>query len=156
MQSVGGASLCFGQPETLLCEGKKHPAGLIGKTKCTNMKTIKNRNTGGRPVKEAAEKKRHKITIKMATDEYGSLKTKALEAGINQSEYIRQCIQTSIVRQHITPELMNHIRQLSGMANNINQIAHKANAAGYPGVHKHCLYMNERLDNVISKIEDDC
>lgn len=120
------------------------------------MKTIKNRNTGGRPAKGPAEKKGNKVTIKMAMDEYGSLKTKAHEAGINQSEYIRQCIQVSIVRQRITPELMNHIRQLSGMANNINQIAHKANAAGYPGVHKHCLYMNERLDNVISKIEDDC
>ena len=120
------------------------------------MKTIKNRNTGGRPVKEAVEKKGYKITIKMATEEYGSLKTKAHEAGINQSEYIRQCIQASIVKQRQTPELMNHIRQLSGMANNINQIAHKANAAGYPGVHKHCLFMNERLDKLISEIENDC
>lgn len=92
----------------------------------------------------------------MAMDENRSLKTKALEAGINQSEYIRQCIQASIVKQRLTPELVNYIRQLSGMANNINQIAHKANAAGYPVVHKHCLYMNERLDNIISKIEDDC
>ena len=120
------------------------------------MKTIKNRNTGGRPVKEAAEKKGHKITIKMAMDEYGSLKNKAHEAGINQSEYIRQCIQASVVKQHITPELMNHIRQLSGMANNINQIAHKANAAGYSSIHKHCLLMIGKLDDVISKIEDDC
>lgn len=120
------------------------------------MKTIKNRNTGGRPAKGPAKKKGHKITIKMAMDEYGSLKAKSHEAGINQSEYIRQCIQVSIVKQRLTPELMNHIRQLSGMANNINQIAHKANAAGYPIIHKHCLLMNERLDNVISKIEDDC
>ncbi len=120
------------------------------------MKTIKNRNTGGRPAKGPAEKKGHKITVKMAMDEYGSLKTKALEAGINQSEYIRQCIQASIVKQRLTPELVNYIRQLSGMANNINQIAHKANAAGYPVAHKNCLHMNERLDNVISKIEDDC
>jgi hypothetical protein len=120
------------------------------------MKTIKNRNTGGRPVKEATEKKGHKITVKMATDEYGSLKAKSSEAGINQSEYIRQCIQTSFIKQRLTPELVNHIRQLSGMANNINQIAHKANATGYPGVHMHCLLMNERLDKIISKIEDDC
>ena len=120
------------------------------------MRTIKNRNAGGRPAKEPAEKKGFKITVKMATDEYGSLKAKAHEAGINQSEYIRQCIQASIVNQRITPELMNHIRQLSGMANNINQIAHKANAAGYPVVHKHCLFLSGKLDDVISKIEDDC
>ena len=92
----------------------------------------------------------------MATDEYDTLKDRAHEAGINQSEYIRQCIQASIVKQRLTPELMNHIRQLSGMANNINQIAHKANASGYPGVHKHCLFLNGKLDDVISKIEDDC
>jgi hypothetical protein len=120
------------------------------------MKTIKNRNTGGRPAKEPAEKKGHKITIKMAVDEYGSLKAKSHEAGINQSEYIRQCIHGSIVKQRLTPELVNHIRQLSGMANNINQIAHKANAAGYHSIHKHCLLMIEKLDDVISKIEDDC
>jgi hypothetical protein len=116
------------------------------------MRTIKNRNAGGRPAKEPAEKKGFKITVKMAMDEYGTLKAKAHEAGINQSEYIRQCIQSSIVKQRITPELMNHIRQLSGMANNINQIAHKANAAGYTSVHKHCLFMNGKLDDVISKI----
>lgn len=120
------------------------------------MKTIKNRNSNGRPVKAPAEKKGYKITIKMAKDEYGSLKAKAFEANINQSEYIRQCIQASMVKQRITTELMNHIRQLSGMANNINQIAHKANAAGYPGVHKNCLFLNGKLDDVISKIEDDC
>ena len=120
------------------------------------MKTIKNRNTGGRPAKEPAEKKGFKITVKMAMDEYGTLKSRAQEAGINQSEYIRQCIQASLVKQRITPELMNYIRQLSGMANNINQIAHKANAAGYTSVHKHFLFLSGKLDDIISKIEDDC
>jgi predicted DNA binding CopG/RHH family protein len=156
MPSVWGASLCFGQTETLLCEAQKHPAGLIRTTKCTIMKTIKNRNTSGRPAKKTDEKKNYKMTVKMASDEYDSLKAKAHEAGINQSEYTRQCIQASIVKQRITPELMNHIRQLSGMANNINQIAHKANAAGYLSVHKHCLFLNGKLDDVISKIENDC
>ena len=156
MPSVLGASLCFGLTETLLCESQKHPAGLIRTTKCTIMKTIKNRNTSGRPTKEPAEKKDYKVTIKMASYEYGSLKAKAFEANINQSEYIRQCIQASMVKQRITPELMNHIRQLSGMANNLNQIAHKANAAGYTGVHKHCLFLIGKLDDVINKIEDDC
>ena len=120
------------------------------------MKTIKNRNANGRPAKEPAEKKGFKITVKMAMNEYGTLKSKAQEAGINQSEYIRQCIQASIVKQRITPELMNYIRQLSGMANNINQIAHKANAAGYSEVHRQCLSLSDRLDNVIKIIEDDC
>ena len=120
------------------------------------MKTIKNRNIGGRPPKAPAEKQGYKITIKMDTEEYYTLKAKARDAGINRSEFIRLCIRSSVVKQHLTSEQMGFIRQLSGMANNVNQVAHRANAAGYSDVHRQCLSMNERLDNVIKKIEDDC
>jgi len=120
------------------------------------MKTIKNRNTNGRPVKGLSEKKAYKITVKMATEEFYSLKAKANFAGINRSEFIRQCIRTTEVKQRLTPELMGHIRQLCGMANNVNQIARTANAAGYFDVHLRCLEMNERLDKVIKRIENDC
>ena len=44
---------------------------------------------------------------------------------------------------------------LSGMANNVNQIAHKANAMGYARVYQDNLVMTERLDNIIKRIEDD-
>lgn len=92
----------------------------------------------------------------MATDEFYSLKAKARLAGITRSEYIRSCIATSIVRQRLSPELMNQLRQLSGMANNINQIAHKANTMGYARVYQDNLAMTEKLDNIIKRIEDDC
>ena len=120
------------------------------------MNTIKNRNTNGRPAKQAAEKKKYKVTLKMATEEYYSLKAKARLAGITRSEYIRRCIASSIVKQRLSAELMNHIRQLSGIANNVNQIAHRANAVGYTQVYQDSLTMNERLDNIIKQIEDDC
>ena len=103
----------------------------------------------GRPVKGLSEKKAYKVTVKMATEEFYMLKAKAGDAGINRSEFIRQCIRSSLVKQRLTPELMGHIRQLSGMANNVNQIARTANAVGYQGVHMRCLVMNERLDKVI-------
>ena len=108
------------------------------------MKTIENSNTNGRPPKRPVEKKKYKVTLKMATEEFYSLKAKARLAGITRSEYIRRCIATSIVRQ------------LSGMANNVNQIAHKANAMGYARVYQDNLAMTERLDNIIKRIEDDC
>ena len=148
--------MCIGLPDTLLCEAKKHPVGLIKTFKSLIMQTIKNRNIGGRPPKAPAEKKGYKITIKMDTEEYYTLKAKARDAGINRSEFIRHCIRSSVVKQHLTSEQMGYIRQLSGMANNVNQVAHRANAAGYPDVHRQCLSMNERLDNVIKMIEDDC
>jgi hypothetical protein len=120
------------------------------------MKTIKNRNVNGRPTKKPSEKKTYKITVKMATEDYYSLKAKARLAGINRSEFIRQCIRSTAVKQRLTPELVRYIRQLSGMANNVNQIARTANAAGYLEVHNNCNVMSERLDKVIQRIEDDC
>ena len=120
------------------------------------MKTIKNRNINGRPAKKPFEKKAYKITVKMATEEYYSLKAKAGLAGINRSEFIRKCIRSTVIKQRLSPELMGHIRQLSGMANNVNQIARTANATGYIEVHNHCLFMSERLDRIIKLIEDDC
>ena len=95
------------------------------------MKTIKNQNRYGRPAKSAAEKKGYKVSLKMATEEYYSLKSKARLAGINLSEYIRSVIRKSEVKQRLSPEHLGHIRQLSGMVNNIKQIARNANAAGY-------------------------
>ena len=92
----------------------------------------------------------------MATEEYYSLKAKARLAGINHSEFIRQCIRSVAVKQRLTPELMGHIRQLTGMANNVNLIARTANAAGYLEVHNNCIFMSEPLDKVIQRIEDDC
>ncbi|KAA6320999.1 hypothetical protein EZS27_029300 [termite gut metagenome] len=53
-------------------------------------------------------------------------------------------------------ELMGQIRQLSGMANNVNQIARKANAAGYGEAYLNCIDTMKGLDNIIKRIEDGC
>ncbi|KAA6321783.1 hypothetical protein EZS27_028607 [termite gut metagenome] len=45
----------------------------------------------------------------MATEEYYSLKSKARLAGITRSEYIRGCIQSSVVKDRLSSELMKQI-----------------------------------------------
>ncbi|HBZ25379.1 MAG TPA: plasmid mobilization relaxosome protein MobC [Rikenellaceae bacterium] len=119
------------------------------------MKTIRNRNKNGRPIKDVAEKKGYVVNLKMATGEYYSLKAKARSAGITRSEYIRQCIQSSIVKQRLSSEQLGYIRQLTGMANNVNQIARKANTVGYAEAQNDCIAIVENLDKVIKRIEYD-
>ena len=118
------------------------------------MKTIKNQNRNGRPVKSAAEKKGYKVSLKMATEEYYLLKSKARLAGITMSEYIRCVIKKSEVRQRLLPEHLGYVRQLSGMANNINQIAKKANAAGYAQACKEWEDRIDLLDSTIKRITE--
>ena len=90
----------------------------------------------------------------MATEEYYLLKSKARLAGITLSEYVRCVIRKSEVRQRVSSEYMGYIRQLSGMANNINQIARKANAAGYSETCNDCKSIIDQLDNIIKRITE--
>jgi hypothetical protein len=50
---------------------------------------------------------------------------------------------------------MDCIRKLSGMGNNLNQIARKANAEGYTNARSEYFYLADKIDNVINTIEDD-
>jgi Bacterial mobilisation protein (MobC). len=116
------------------------------------MKTIK---TGGRPTKELGEKRSYMVSIKLDTREYYSLKVKANSAGISRSEYIRQCIVGSVICPRLTPEMNDYIRKLSGMGNNLNQIARRANAEGYTNARNEYFYLADKIDKVIEMIEDD-
>jgi hypothetical protein len=118
------------------------------------MKTIKNQNRNGRPKKGSAEKKGYKISLKMDTEEYYSLKSKVRLAGISISEYIRRTIEKSEVMQRLSPEHLEYVRQLSGMANNLNQIARKANAAGFVEIIREYQDMVVQLDNIVKRITE--
>jgi len=105
-------------------------------------------------MKGAVEKKGYKVSLKMGIIEYHLLKAKARLAGITLSEYVRQAVEKSEIKQRLSPEQSGYIRQLSGMANNINQIARKVNAAGYTEFYKECRDMIDRLDNISKRITE--
>lgn len=90
----------------------------------------------------------------MATEEYISLKSKARLAKITLSEYVRQAIEKSEVRQRLSPEHLGYIRQISGMANNINQISRRANTAGFMEVYEECKNTIVQLDNIVKQITE--
>lgn len=109
-------------------------------------------NKGGRPVKGAAEKLKYRITVKMATEDYYLLKSKAKSAGISASEFIRGCITKGGVKERLSKEHGDLIRKLCGMANNLNQLAKKANAEGYTSVFIPCRTLVIEIDNLVNRI----
>ena len=119
------------------------------------MRPIKNRNNEGRPPMAATEKRKYKITVRFATKEYFSLKAKARQAGITLSEYLRRASASSVVRERLRPQHLQHILKLTGMANNLNQISRKANAAGYVGIRTEYRNLASEIDDLISRIKDD-
>lgn len=116
------------------------------------MEQKKKRSKGGRPVKGAADKLKYRITVKMATEDYYLLKSKAKSAGISPSEFVRGCIRNGEVKERLTKEHCGHIRKLCGMANNLNQLARKANAEGYASVFVACRTLMIEIDNLVNRI----
>lgn len=85
---------------------------------------------GGRSRKKLSEKRSYSVLLKLNTMEYLMLKTKVNKAGINRNEFLRVLISESQVKARVTPKQMKEIRQLTGMANNINKIARRLNTYG--------------------------
>lgn len=115
-------------------------------------KEYKKRNKGGRPKKETAEKLSYRISVKMAAADYFRLLTQAYEAGISPSEYMRECYRNGHVRERLSEEHVGYIRQLCGMANNLNQLARKANAGGFHDEQRNCKVAVARIHELLTKI----
>ena len=64
-------------------------------------------------------------------EEDNLLKLKSKKAGLNESEFLRSCIKGYKIKEQPTKEIKEFIKQISGIANNINQIAIRVNVSGY-------------------------
>ena len=110
------------------------------------------RNRGRRPAKGLSEKRKYRITVNMATGEYYALKSKARKAGVSASEMVRQAVDGCVVRERLTTEQADFIRKLCGMANNLNQLSHKANAGGFHDEQWNCKVAVARIHELLTKI----
>ena len=59
------------------------------------------RNKGGRPKKGAADKLKYRLTVKMATSDYYTLKGKARNAGVSAGEFLRSCMRDGQVKERL-------------------------------------------------------
>jgi len=59
------------------------------------------------------------------------LKAKAKKSGLNESEFLRSCIKGYKIKEQPTKEIREFIKQITGIANNINQIAKAVNTFCY-------------------------
>ena len=65
------------------------------------------------------------------SEEKKLLKEKSKKAGLTEAEFIRSCIKGYKIKEQPTKEIIEFTRQISGIANNINQIARVVNTIGY-------------------------
>ena len=80
------------------------------------------------------------------------LKEKSLSAGLNESELIRSFIKGYRIKAQPTEEIKQFQRELSGIANNINQIAKVANSYQFVKLDD-LKYISSKLAEFILKFE---
>lgn len=79
-----------------------------------------------------SEKKDYKISFKLSESELIKLESDAKKAGKNRSEYLRELVKNSKgVDTTFVADRSSFIRQMTGIATNVNQIARVVNTQGY-------------------------
>jgi len=84
----------------------------------------------GRPAKEE-NKLSYSINVKLTEVDFEAVKQKAESIGMKTTQYARQMILNGRIKPHYTKEELDLRRKIAGMANNLNQLARKANTDGY-------------------------
>ena len=72
-----------------------------------------------------------RVSLRLDSTEYAHLKQLSMDTGLKMEPVIRRLIVGVELRPRPPDELAELLRQLSGMAVNINQIAKVANASGF-------------------------
>lgn len=75
------------------------------------------------------------------------------KAGLSVSKYCHQAAMDNHIRETISPELAKLIRDLSGIANNVNQIAHQMHIDGFDAVKEQCLHIISAISSIINQVK---
>jgi hypothetical protein len=103
------------------------------------------KNKGGRPKGKVRRDQILRIRINAA--ELFLIRAKAREAGMRASTWIRQAAKAARIAPRWTPEQMQVLRVLAGMANNLNQLAKQANSGNL-------LFIARKCDSLLGEIDD--
>ena len=116
------------------------------------METVsKRKKKAGRPTK--AVKKEIRASIRFTRPEYFIIKEKAAKAGLNAAAYLRQVAIYANVKARLTEEDRHFVRQLVGLANNINQLTKLSHQEGLLSVIRHFESYRRQIDALLKKLQ---
>ncbi|MFD3000312.1 MobC family plasmid mobilization relaxosome protein [Pontibacter toksunensis] len=108
---------------------------------------------GGRPVKRV--KKSCTLVVRVTETERLLVTGKAREAGMKTSEWFRAAAKKATVTARLKPEEATLLRMLSGLANNLNQLARLAHREGLLSVQSKCRKALDEIDRLLQSLRKD-
>lgn len=107
------------------------------------------------PGAEKKAKKTHVVSFRLEDEPYRIFKERVKTSGRKQSDFGRRALLNAKVVAIATPEDMAVLRQIGSMANNLNQLAKRANEAGFKMVQWELQRWMERMKFLYNKLSDD-
>jgi len=87
------------------------------------------KRTRGRPKK--AITRSVSLVVRLTPTERLAIESRAKSAGMVISEWFRKTTRMAVIRPRLSKEEASHLRTLSGMANNLNQLTKLAHTGGF-------------------------
>ena len=100
-------------------------------------------------------KKAKTISLRLTEQENYWLKALARQSGRSQSEVVRSLIKNGHVKERICRDTLVVLRNLTGEATNLNQLARQANAYGFGMIADDCRSLSVRISQIVKQIKDD-
>ncbi|SMC00685.1 mobilisation protein [Hymenobacter roseosalivarius DSM 11622] len=120
--------------------------------------TPKPKRLGGRPKKDPADKLKS-ITTHVSVARYEELEAGAAEVRQPISQYVRPLVEGGIKPRkrpvlQLSGEQEGYLRQLAGLANNLNQLAKKAHQSGFGAVGEEVVQQARRVSQLLDYFGD--
>ncbi len=116
---------------------------------------MKEKKLGGRPKLANYQKRTKCFRVMFTENDYIYIQSKAEQAGLSVNEFCHQAAMDCQVCQRISPEMASAIRDLSGIANNVNQIAHQMHTYGLEAVKQQCFSIISEVSRIINQIKNN-
>ena len=111
---------------------------------------VNKRNKGGRPKKDSADKRN--CIVKVSFDElnFRKLRRRSRRTGASLSSIVYELTVNGKILEPLSQEMMDCIRKIAGMANNLNQLAHEAHVMGFAEVADRNKELAERINEELT------
>ena len=116
---------------------------------------MKKKKLGGRPKLANYQKRTKCFRVMFTENDYIYIQSKAEQAGMPVNEFCHQAAMGCEVGQRISPEMVSAIRDLSGIANNVNQIAHQMHIYGLEAVKQQCFSIISEVSRIITQVKNN-
>ena len=111
-------------------------------------------NKGGRPRKPESEQRLHPVKVYFDEQSYSKLLNKRRRTGMSLSTLVYELTVNGYVKEPFTKEETSLLRSLTGMSNNLNQLAHEAHIYHFSQMEERVRHLANDIDELLIRISE--